>query len=211
VKHVASVADGYFGEVFGRPSPDPAPWDDEGAEPNGDMWATPDESRADVVGYHHRVWACVDATIEALDLDTEGHVPWWSEERSHPTLHTILVHMIAETNRHAGHADIVRETIDGAAGLRPGTRTSRNRTRRGGPTTTIESKPPPDSQLIGTSRPDASSQEIIRPLSGSARRRIPHTARPRVRLGYCAPLRNSTTENVRRRIFRSWSNDQLST
>jgi hypothetical protein len=120
VKHVASVADGYFGEVFGRPSPDPAPWDDEGAEPNGDMWATPDESRADVVGYHHRVWARVDATIEALDLDTEGHVPWWSEERSHPTLHTILVHMIAETNRHAGHADIVRETIDGAAGLRPG-------------------------------------------------------------------------------------------
>ena len=37
------------------------------------------------------------------------------------TLHTILVHVIAETNRHAGQADIVRELIDGAAGLRPGT------------------------------------------------------------------------------------------
>ena len=36
------------------------------------------------------------------------------------TLHRILVHMIAETNRHAGHADIVRELIDGAAGYRPG-------------------------------------------------------------------------------------------
>ena len=34
------------------------------------------------------------------------------------TLHQILVHMIAETDRHAGHADIVRELIDGAAGLR---------------------------------------------------------------------------------------------
>jgi hypothetical protein len=34
------------------------------------------------------------------------------------TLHRVLVHMIAETNRHAGHADIVRELIDGAAGLR---------------------------------------------------------------------------------------------
>jgi hypothetical protein len=36
------------------------------------------------------------------------------------TLHRILVHVLAETNRHAGHADIVRELIDGAAGLRPG-------------------------------------------------------------------------------------------
>jgi hypothetical protein len=36
------------------------------------------------------------------------------------TLHKILVHMIAETDRHAGQADIVRELIDGAAGLREG-------------------------------------------------------------------------------------------
>ena len=36
------------------------------------------------------------------------------------TLHRILVHVVAETNRHAGHADIVRELIDGAAGLRAG-------------------------------------------------------------------------------------------
>ena len=34
------------------------------------------------------------------------------------TLHRILVHMIAETDRHAGHADIVRELIDGVVGLR---------------------------------------------------------------------------------------------
>jgi hypothetical protein len=36
------------------------------------------------------------------------------------TLHRILVHVIAETNRHAGHADIVREIIDGEVGLREG-------------------------------------------------------------------------------------------
>ena len=35
------------------------------------------------------------------------------------TLHRILVHMIAETHRHAGHADIARELIDGAAGMLP--------------------------------------------------------------------------------------------
>ncbi|MGE5827350.1 MAG: DUF664 domain-containing protein, partial [Micromonosporaceae bacterium] len=59
-----------------------------------------------------------DATIEALPLDAKGHVPWWPPERRETTLHRVLVHVIAETNRHTGHADIVRELIDGAAGLR---------------------------------------------------------------------------------------------
>jgi hypothetical protein len=45
-------------------------------------------------------------------------VPWWPPERTVVTLHRILVHMIAETNRHAGHADIVRELLDGADGMR---------------------------------------------------------------------------------------------
>lgn len=67
---------------------------------------------------YHRVSAHSDATIEMLELDTVGQVPWWPDDRSEVTLHRILVHMISETDRHAGHADIVRELIDGAAGLR---------------------------------------------------------------------------------------------
>jgi len=118
VKNLASVELGYFGEVFGRPSGEPLPWFDEGAEPNADMWATADQSREEIVGLYHRAWAHSDATIAALGLDATGHVPWWPEGRSEPTLHQILVHMIAETDRHAGHADIARELIDGAAGLR---------------------------------------------------------------------------------------------
>ena len=118
VKHVASVEVGYFGETFGRPFNEPLPWFDEGAEPNADMWATVDESRQQIVDLYHRVWAHSDATIEALALDDIGHVPWWPEDRSEVTLHRILVHMIAETDRHTGQADIVRELIDGAAGLR---------------------------------------------------------------------------------------------
>ncbi len=62
-------------------------------------------------------WAHADETIQALALDAVGHVPWWSADRSEVTLHQILVHMVAETNWHAGHADLVRELIDGAAGL----------------------------------------------------------------------------------------------
>jgi uncharacterized damage-inducible protein DinB len=118
VKHVASVEAGYLGEIFGRPFNEPLPWTDEGAEPNADMWATADESRDDIVGMYRRVWANSDGTIEALGLDAIGTVPWWPAGRNEVTLHTLLLHMIAETHRHAGHADIVRETIDGAAGLR---------------------------------------------------------------------------------------------
>ena len=119
VKHVASVEAGYFGETFGRPFGEPLPWLDEGAEPNADLWATAAESQADIVGLYRRVWVHSDATIEALALDAVGHVPWWAPDSNEVTLHRILIHMIAETDRHAGHADIVRELIDGAAGLRP--------------------------------------------------------------------------------------------
>lgn len=120
VKHVASVAAGYFGDTFGRPFGEPLPWLTEEAEDNADMWATPEESREQIIGLYQRAWAHADATIEALPLDTVGHVPWWPPERADATLHRILVHMIAETDRHAGHADLVRELIDGSAGVRPG-------------------------------------------------------------------------------------------
>lgn len=118
VKHMAGVELEYFGDTFGRPSSEPLPWFDEGAEANADMWVTPDESREAIVSLYHRAWAHADATIESLPLDAIGRVPWWPEEHREVTLHRVLVHMIAETHRHAGHADIVRELIDGAVGLR---------------------------------------------------------------------------------------------
>jgi len=120
VKHVASVAADYFGEVFDRPFGEPLPWFDDGADADSDMWATADESREQIVGLHHRAWAHADATIDALALDSVGRVPWWPEDRREVTLHQILVHMATETARHTGHADILRELVDGAAGLREG-------------------------------------------------------------------------------------------
>jgi hypothetical protein len=117
VKHVASISAEYFGLVFDRPFPEALPWFEDGAEDNADMWAAAGESREDIVGLYQRVWEHADATIEALDPDTRGKVPWWPEERAVVTLQQVLVHVIAEINRHAGHADILREEIDGAAGL----------------------------------------------------------------------------------------------
>ena len=117
VKHVASVESGYFGETFNRPSEVALPWFEPGAEVNADMWATPEESRSHIVELYERVWVHSDATINTLPLDAIGHVPWWPAGRDEVTLHRILVHMTTETHRHAGQADIVRELIDGAAGL----------------------------------------------------------------------------------------------
>jgi hypothetical protein len=119
VKHLAAVDAGYLGEVFGRPFPEPIPWGEDDAELESDMWATPDETTEELVALYRRVWAHGDATVAALDLDTTGRVPWWPEERRYPTLQRVLVHLIAETHRHAGHADIVRELVDGAAGMLP--------------------------------------------------------------------------------------------
>jgi Protein of unknown function (DUF664) len=118
VKHVANVQLGYFGEVFGRPSGHTYPWED-GGEEDADMWATADESRAAVVELYRFSAAHADATVEALPLDAVGEVPWWGPERRHPTLHTILVHVSVEVARHAGHADVLRELVDGRAGMSP--------------------------------------------------------------------------------------------
>lgn len=115
VKHLASVELGYFGDTFGRPFADKQPWDE--SDPNSDMFATADESREFIVGLYRRAWAHADVTIGALALDATGHVPWWPADRNEVTLHRVLVHVIAETCQHAGHADIIRELIDGAIGL----------------------------------------------------------------------------------------------
>ncbi len=69
---------------------------------------------------YHRAWQHSDATIDALALDSIGLVPWWPEDRREVTLHHMLVRVVAETNRHAGHADVLREVIDGTTGYREG-------------------------------------------------------------------------------------------
>jgi uncharacterized damage-inducible protein DinB len=117
VKHVAGVQSGYLGVTFGRTFPERLAWEEAGAEIDDDMWARPDESMEGIIGLFHRISAHADSTIGELPLDTPGHVQWWPADRSEVTLHRVLVHVIAEVDRHAGQADIIRELIDGAAGL----------------------------------------------------------------------------------------------
>jgi hypothetical protein len=89
---------------------------------------TADETREQIIDLHRYATAHADATIEALPLDAAGEVPWWPPARQRVSLHQILVHACGETARHAGHADILREFIDGVAGRRPGDRSMPERT-----------------------------------------------------------------------------------
>lgn len=118
LKHLASVEAGYFTDCMGRPSGIPMPWFEEDAAPNEDMYASAEESAGSVFAFADRCAAASDAAIAELDLAAVGHVPWW--RNGTVTLGRLLVHMVAEYQRHLGHADIVRELLDGAAGLAPG-------------------------------------------------------------------------------------------
>jgi hypothetical protein len=114
VKHLSNTEAHYFGDVFGRPFPEHLPWWDHDAEFAADMWVNPDDTRAEVADRYRRAWAHADVTIDSLDLDAPGHVPWWP--RPNVKLFNVMIHVLTETNRHAGHADILREQIDGAVG-----------------------------------------------------------------------------------------------
>ncbi|MDQ0931445.1 DinB family protein [Streptomyces turgidiscabies] len=116
VKHVATVEARYFGEVFDRPSPEPLPrWQDSDGS---DQWAAEDETRDQIIGFYRRTWEHSDATINELPLDAPGHVPWWPEPYPNTNVFAIMVHVVGESIRHAGHADILREGLDGRTGVR---------------------------------------------------------------------------------------------
>ncbi|MFF5575979.1 DinB family protein [Streptomyces luteogriseus] len=116
VKHVATVEARYFGEVFARPSPEPlSRWQDSDGS---DQWATEDETRDQIIGFYRRTWEHSDATIDELPLDAPGRVPWWPESHRNTNLFAVMVHVLGESNRHAGQADILREGLDGRTGMR---------------------------------------------------------------------------------------------
>ena len=123
VKHCANVEVGYFGSTFGRDWPDPSDpcyvalsaYDDD---PQADWYLPAEVPVSGLVEFYRGVWAFADATIDELPLDAVGSPPWWPPG-SEVTLHHMLVRVVDDLARHAGQADILRETVDGAIGLNP--------------------------------------------------------------------------------------------
>jgi Protein of unknown function (DUF664) len=117
VKHLAGLEYGYLGESFGYPAPERLSWIDDGSIWQGaDMWVKPGESSGYITGLYKRACAHADRVIAALDLDAPGSVAHWPEARRNTTLGVVLMGMVSETAQHAGHADIIRELIDGKGG-----------------------------------------------------------------------------------------------
>ncbi len=112
VKHLGGVEYNWFCSTFGRET-EPMPFDEN--DPEADLRAEPHETIADVVAFYQRAWAASDQVLDELSLDTMG-TSWFGDPTS---LRWALIRMVEETARHCGHADIVRELIDGSTGWRP--------------------------------------------------------------------------------------------
>ncbi|GAB7190482.1 DinB family protein [Kineococcus sp. NUM-3379] len=112
VKHLASVEYGWFCTTFGRPSQEVR---FEESDPDADWRVEPGESTEDVLAYYARARAAADAAVAELDLADTG-TAWHGAPVS---LRWVLVHMLEETARHAGHADVLRELLDGTTGDHP--------------------------------------------------------------------------------------------
>jgi hypothetical protein len=109
VKHLGSVEYGWFCMTFGRET-EPLPFDED--DENADLRAAPGETTADILAYHGRARTAADRAIGELGIEEMG-TAWFGEAVS---LRWVLVHMLEETARHAGHVDILRELVDGMTG-----------------------------------------------------------------------------------------------
>jgi len=112
VKHLAAVEYGWFCTTFDRSTEElPFDADDEDA----DLRVNDDESTEDVLAFYRRACDAADLAMSEIGLDGEG-TAWFGDTVS---MRWVILHMIEETARHAGHADILREMLDGTTGYRP--------------------------------------------------------------------------------------------
>lgn len=116
VKHMTWIEGWYLCEFFGRHRPHLA-WEWEADADWGHhshMYAKPEETTEELIAAYRAATAAADRTIEELDLDATGQ--HWSGDAV--SLRSMLLTVLLDTTRHAGHSDIVRELIDGATGDR---------------------------------------------------------------------------------------------
>lgn len=109
VKHLGAVEYGWFCMTFGRPH-EPLPFDEH--DENADLTVSADESTGEVIAFWGRAREAAIEAVAEIDLDTTG-TAWSGDEVS---MRWVMIHMLEELARHAGHMDVMRELIDGTTG-----------------------------------------------------------------------------------------------
>ncbi|WP_449065307.1 DinB family protein [Planomonospora algeriensis] len=113
IKHVAGVEDGWMRFAVGGAEAmygEPIDWE-------GQFRMLEGETLAGLLDAYERVAARTDELVATLpDLDAAHPLPEapWFEPGASWSVRRVLLHVIAETSQHAGHADIIREALDGA-------------------------------------------------------------------------------------------------
>lgn len=116
VKHLANVETAWWHRVSGGPMPEPwasAPFDDD---PDWDLHSADGEDLDGLVALYDDAVSRGRATLAGIaSLDTESALPNRPDGETF-TVRWVLLHLIEETARHNGHADLLREAIDGEVG-----------------------------------------------------------------------------------------------
>jgi uncharacterized damage-inducible protein DinB len=121
IKHVTQVEDTWVRFIVDGPSAhpdasDPAVWEAHSAG----FRMSPDETLAGLIEAYDEVAARTDELVRTVpDLDADQPLPEapWFEPGARWSARRVLLHVIAETAQHAGHADILRETLDGSKSM----------------------------------------------------------------------------------------------
>jgi uncharacterized damage-inducible protein DinB len=116
LKHLALVEDSWFTERFaGQPPPPPwdtARWDED---PDWEFHTAPDDAPDELRALYRA--ACERSRAVVAAAEDLGDLSVWQDRTGRRwSLRAILLHLIEETARHNGHADLIREAIDGATG-----------------------------------------------------------------------------------------------
>lgn len=121
IKHATGVQRGWMGRVAAAPEfppADPRPLEEQMAAYADEYVMTPDDTLAELLEAFAEQNAESLRLVETADLDAAvpvpQEVPWFPKDIEAWSVRWVILHMIEELGRHAGHGDIIRESIDGA-------------------------------------------------------------------------------------------------
>lgn len=116
VRHMADVERNWFRRALVGEDIGPIYYGDghPDGDPDGDLHPGPDDTMAEALATWRAEIAVADANLAAADLDDRERRPAGDREPS--SLRRLVVHLIEEYARHCGHADLLRQAIDGSTG-----------------------------------------------------------------------------------------------